>query len=40
MHLPLDVFLAAFLAAGFRLEQFEELGGADYPYVLALRARR
>jgi SAM-dependent methyltransferase len=40
MHLPLDGFLAAFLAAGFRLERFEELGGADYPYVVALRARR
>jgi SAM-dependent methyltransferase len=39
-HLPLDVFLNAFLEAGFRLERFEELGDQDYPHVVALRARR
>ena len=39
-HLPLGLFLNAFLAAGFRLEHFEEPEGAEYPYILALRARR
>jgi SAM-dependent methyltransferase len=39
MHLPLDVFLGAFFAAGFRLERFEELGDQDFPHVVALRAR-
>jgi len=39
-HLPLDVFLNAFLEAGFRIERLEELGDQDYPHVVALRARR
>jgi SAM-dependent methyltransferase len=39
-HLPLDVFLNAFLEAGFRIERLEELGGQDYPHIVALRARR
>jgi SAM-dependent methyltransferase len=40
VHLPLDVFVNAFLGAGFRVERFEELGDQDYPYTVALRARR
>ena len=39
-HLPLDVFLNAFLQAGFRIERLEELGDQDYPHIVALRARR
>lgn len=39
-HLPLGLFMQAFLAAGFRLEHFEELPGAEYPYMLATRWRR
>ena len=39
-HLPLDVFLNAFLEAGFRIERLEELGDHDYPHIVALRARR
>jgi len=39
-HLPLDVFLNAFLEAGFRIERLEELGDQDYPHIVALRARR
>jgi SAM-dependent methyltransferase len=41
-HLPLGLFLAAFLDAGFRIERFEELDAADsrYPFRIALRARR
>ena len=39
-HLPLDVFLNAFLDAGFRVERLQELGDQDYPHVVALRARR
>jgi len=39
-HLPLDFFLNAFLEAGFRIERLEELGDQDYPYIVALRARR
>jgi SAM-dependent methyltransferase len=39
-HLPLGVFLQAFLDAGFRLEQFEEPGERDYPVPIALRARK
>jgi SAM-dependent methyltransferase len=38
-HLPLDVFLNAFLEAGFRIERLEELGDQDYPHMVALRAR-
>ena len=40
VHLPLAAFLEAFLAAGLRLERFEELGEREYPHVVALRARR
>jgi SAM-dependent methyltransferase len=39
-HLPLDVFLNAFLEAGFRIERLEELGDQDYPHIVALRVRR
>jgi ubiquinone/menaquinone biosynthesis C-methylase UbiE len=39
-HLPLGLFLQAFLDAGFRLERFEEPEGREYPHVVALRARR
>jgi SAM-dependent methyltransferase len=40
VHLPLDVFLAAFFGAEFRIERFEELGRREYPHIVALRARR
>lgn len=39
VHLPLGV-VEAFAAAGLRIECFEELGNRDYPYTVALRARR
>ena len=39
-HLTLHDFFAAFSAAGFVIERFEELGDRDYPHVIALRARR
>jgi ubiquinone/menaquinone biosynthesis C-methylase UbiE len=39
-HLPLGVFLHAFLDAGLTLERLEEPEGRDYPHVVALRARR
>jgi ubiquinone/menaquinone biosynthesis C-methylase UbiE len=39
-HLPLGVFLHTFLDAGLTLEHFEEPEGRDYPYIVALRARR
>lgn len=39
-HLTLGLFIQAFLEAGFRLEQFEEPGGREYPYMVALRCRR
>ena len=39
-HLPLGVFLHAFLDAGFVIERFEEPEGRDYPHIIALRARR
>ena len=39
-HLPLGLFLHTFLDAGLILEQFEEPEGRDYPYIVALRARR
>jgi SAM-dependent methyltransferase len=38
VHLPLGVFVQAFLDAGLVLERFEEPGDADYPVPLALRA--
>ena len=39
-HLPLGLFLQAFLDAGFALERFEELEDREYPYMVALRCRR
>jgi SAM-dependent methyltransferase len=41
-HLPLGLFLGAFLDAGFRIERFEELDAdaSSYPFRIALRARR
>jgi SAM-dependent methyltransferase len=39
-HLPLGAFMQAFLAAGFRLEHFEELPDSEYPYMVAARWRR
>jgi ubiquinone/menaquinone biosynthesis C-methylase UbiE len=39
-HLPLGLFLHAFLDAGFTIEHFEEPEGRDYPHIVALRARR
>jgi ubiquinone/menaquinone biosynthesis C-methylase UbiE len=39
-HLPLGLFIQVFLDAGFALEQFEEPEGREYPYIVALRARR
>jgi len=39
-HLPLGLFLHAFLDAGFALERLEEPEGRDYPHIVALRARR
>jgi ubiquinone/menaquinone biosynthesis C-methylase UbiE len=38
-HLPLGLFLHAFLDAGLALERFEEPEGRDYPHIVALRAR-
>lgn len=40
-HLPLDLFIHAFLEAGFRIERFEELGlpEQEYPFSLALGCR-
>jgi ubiquinone/menaquinone biosynthesis C-methylase UbiE len=40
VHLPLGLFLQAFLGAGLGLERFEEPEGREYPHVAALRARR
>jgi ubiquinone/menaquinone biosynthesis C-methylase UbiE len=37
-HLPLGLFLHAFLDAGLAFEHFEEPEGRDYPYIVALRA--
>jgi ubiquinone/menaquinone biosynthesis C-methylase UbiE len=39
-HLPLGLFLQTFLDAGLVLERLEEPEGREYPYILALRARR
>jgi SAM-dependent methyltransferase len=39
-HLPLGLFVQAFLDAGFQVEGFEEIGSREYPYQLALRCRR
>jgi hypothetical protein len=38
VHVPLGDFLQAFLATGFQILCFEELGSRDYPYVVALKA--
>jgi SAM-dependent methyltransferase len=35
-HLPLDRFLQAFLAAGFRIVAFEEVRQREYPYSVAV----
>ena len=40
VHVPLGLFLQAFLDAGLMLERFEEPEGRDYPHVVALRTRR
>ena len=40
VHLTLHDLLGAFTGAGFAIDSFEELGAADYPHVIALRARR
>jgi SAM-dependent methyltransferase len=40
VHMPLGLFLQAFLDAGFRLEHAEEPDGREYSYSLALRWRR
>lgn len=39
-HLPLGVFLHTFIDAGLAFERFEEPEGRDYPYIVALRARK
>jgi ubiquinone/menaquinone biosynthesis C-methylase UbiE len=39
-HLPLGLFVQAFLDAGLALEKFEEPEGREYPYVVALRMRK
>jgi SAM-dependent methyltransferase len=39
-HLPLGLFIQAFVDAGLQLERFEELGSREYPYVVALGCRR
>jgi SAM-dependent methyltransferase len=39
-HLPLGLFIQAFLDAGLVVQSFEELGAREYPYVVALRCRR
>jgi ubiquinone/menaquinone biosynthesis C-methylase UbiE len=39
-HLPLGLFLHTFLDAGLSFERFEEPEGRDYPYIVALRARK
>ena len=40
VHLTLEDFVKTFVAADLRIERFEELGDRDYPYLVALRARR
>ena len=39
-HLPLAQLLQTFVDAELVLERFEESAGADYPHVLAVRARK
>jgi SAM-dependent methyltransferase len=36
-HLPLGLFLQAFLEAGFEIKRFEELGLREYPHSVALQ---
>jgi SAM-dependent methyltransferase len=38
-HLPLGLFVQAFIDAGFQVEALEELGAREYPYEIALRCR-
>lgn len=38
-HLPLDLFLRAFLDPELEILEFEELGRRQYPHVVALRCR-
>jgi hypothetical protein len=38
-HVPLGLFVQAFLETGFRILGFEELGVREYPYVVALSCR-
>jgi SAM-dependent methyltransferase len=42
VHLPLSTFIVAFADAGLRIEVFEEpeVEGRDFPYMVAVRARR
>lgn len=39
-HLPLGLFVQAFIDAPLTVERLEEPEGRDYPHVVALRARR
>jgi len=39
-HLPLGLFIQAFLDTGFQIQRFEELGLREYPYIVALRCLR
>lgn len=39
-HLPLGLFLQAFVDAGLRLERIEEPDQREYPFILGLRWRR
>jgi SAM-dependent methyltransferase len=39
-HVPLGEFLTAFATAGFRIERCEEHGEDDYPFLVAIVARR
>ena len=38
-HLPLGLFIQAFLDVGFEIRGFEELGEREYPYVVAVGCR-
>ncbi|MBA3365581.1 MAG: class I SAM-dependent methyltransferase [Actinobacteria bacterium] len=39
-HLPLGAFLNAFVGAGLVLQRVDEPGEEDYPYLIAVEARR
>jgi SAM-dependent methyltransferase len=39
-HLPLGLFVQAFVDAGFQIHGFEELGSREFPYEIALRCLR